>query len=146
MNTITATKAPSKYCDEPHFQLFIDEQPLDKIIAQINPEYEGLVSTLLPWFCDEEEYNYSIAKILPKENQSISPVLMCPDDVDLWCTLIVAKIKVEKETVTWEKLGLENSTAQTLEELCSEVEWFDIKPFVFELSEYKKTIKKFKET
>ena len=146
MNSIKAIKAPSRYCKEPHLQIEIDGKLLDRYLEeQTGEEYGGLVPTLLPWISDEKESEYCYEKILPENQESIAPILMCPDDVDLWCTLIVAKIKVSAGKVYWRKLGLENSAADTLEELCSEVKWFEIKPFEFEIEDYKKFIKKFKE-
>lgn len=33
------------------------------------------------------------------------PILVCPDDVDFWCMVLVAKIKYTQDTVIWERLA-----------------------------------------
>ena len=149
MNRIKAELKKSKYCDEPHLVMEIDGVDLDRIVQNSKPdsdEYIGLVSTLLPWFVDAEEGEWVWDRICPsKEESAIVPVLMCPDDLDLWCTLIVAEVQVTEDEVIWKRLGLETSKAQTMDELCASVEWFEVNPFRFLHDEYRECLDKFAE-
>ena len=36
---------------------------------------------------------------------AIAPVLMCPDDLDFWCTLVVAEITRTPARACWTRLG-----------------------------------------
>ena len=150
MSTIKAELKKSKYVEEPHLVMEIDGVDLDRIVQNSKPgsdEYIGLVSTLLPWFVNEKEGEWVWSRIYPAIGEgAIAPVLMCPDDLDLWCTLIVADIEVTEDEVLWKRIGLETSAAQTIDELCSQVEWFDIASFSFSHDEYKGCVDSFLKT
>ncbi len=60
------------------------------------------------------------------------PVLMCPDDCDLSCTVIVAEVETGDKYIKWNRLGIDKSNPRELIEknifLVTGVEWLDKVP------------------
>ena len=84
-------------------------------------------------------------RINPTENSiTICPILMCPDDCDFSCTLIIAEVENCENTIKWNRLGLDKTTEYNAERVGSEVEWFDkVNLFEFKKSDYEMVIKQF---
>jgi hypothetical protein len=107
---------------------FIDGYWLDEKLDKQYPDnmYKGLIPTLVYWMEIEAEKTVVWKRILPEENQTtICPILMCPDDNDFSCTLIVAEIKNYGDLVQWRRLGLDSTMECGAEEVGTRVEWFD---------------------
>jgi hypothetical protein len=107
---------------------FIDGYWLDEKIDQLYPEYmyKGLIPTLVYWIEIETEKAVVWKRILPEENQTtICPILMCPDDNDFSCTLIVAEIKNCGNVIQWKRLGIDQTKEWEADKVGTSVEWFD---------------------
>lgn len=148
MNAIQAKYEKSKYANEPHLTIHVDGNPLDRILHELYPTKNliGLVPTLLDWLDDPKERALVWRRIKSKERQVV-PILMCPDDVDLWCTIINVEIEKTAKTVKWNRIGLDNSSFEnnSSELIGTTVEWFDkIQPMEFEKTEYDTFISVFK--
>lgn len=101
MNCIEAIRAPSKYVAEPHLAIAVDGVPLDVAL-----EVEGLVSSLLGWFHDDVDVAVPWQRILPDEGCSgYAPVLICPDDLDLTCSVVMAEVVAKPGVIRWDRLG-----------------------------------------
>lgn len=85
--------------------LYIDNTPLDIILqnATSNDYFKGLWSAWLPLGGGAEE-KY-IWRLLNEQVNCNLPLLLCPDDMDFWCTVIVAQVRYTNATVTFEKIG-----------------------------------------
>lgn len=75
------------------------------------------------------------------------PVLMCPDDCDLLCTLIVAEVIKENDKVYWRRIGIDISNKSEFnggyECIGSKVEWLESVPQMsFDLTVYNAQINK----
>jgi hypothetical protein len=106
----------------------VDGYWLDERLDEIYPgkELRGLIPTLVYWMERDDEKAVVWNRILPEENQtSICPILMCPDDNDFSCTLVVAEIKNCGQTVVWKQMGLDNTREWEAEKVGSIVKWFD---------------------
>lgn len=110
MNTILLKKISTEYSNE-HLGIFINNILLDKYLYDITNEklFKGLISAWYNELYNKNEENY-IKKILQLETvEGLNiPILLCPDDLDFSCTIIVAKIKYQENTVVWEKVGKVN--------------------------------------
>ena len=72
---------------------------------------------------------------------------MCPDDVDLWFTLVSVEIEKTEDTVKWSRIGLDRSTYKisSHDPIVTDVKWFDkIEPLEFDRTQYLKFLSKFK--
>lgn len=108
----------------------IDGYWLDEKLDELYPGnmYKGLIPTLVYWMEREDEKTVVWKRILPGENEtSICPILMCPDDNDFSCTLIVAEIRNCGQLIQWKQLGINKTKEWDAENVGSTVEWFDNK-------------------
>ena len=140
MNSIVAERQRSRYVPEPHLVLVIDGLPLDSRVAKAaGDDVKGLVPTLLDWLEDDSEQRTVWDRILPKNGETtIAPVLMCPDDLDLVCTTVVAEARTTRNEVRWDRLGLLlDILKDNGDDTGPNVDWFDdIGPFVFDREQY----------
>jgi hypothetical protein len=111
LNTIHAQLHRSPYNQAEHLVIFVVGRPLDQLVAGFFPaeaRIAGLVPTLLNWLADERERQVVWERVLPPEGLLVAcPVLMCPDDADSSCTLIVAEVETTRDQVPWHRLGLD---------------------------------------
>ena len=152
MNKIEATWDKSDYeIYDDFLNIKVDGTFIDELVDNSYPgnDYKGTVPTLLFWMEWENERQIVWDRILPKNNETtVCPILMCPDDCDFSCTIIVVRITRTNDQVIWEQLGsnLAKTTFQTPELVGTEVKWFEkIEPMTFELSDYEQVVSRFRE-
>lgn len=147
MNQIDAKYGISEYSSKEHLQIYVDEKPLDIILHELYPSKNliGLVPTLLDWLEDSKERRLVWERI-KSNGKEIVPLLMCPDDVDLWCDVIVVEIEKSDNVVNWLRLGLDTGSYEIMPDLIgTTVDWFDkIAPLKFEKKNYEKFVSVFK--
>ncbi|WP_291145171.1 hypothetical protein [Flavobacterium sp. UBA7680] len=149
MNTIRAIQDQSDYEDYWDFLNYqIDGYWLDEKLDELYPNnlYKGLIPTLVHWMEREDEKEVAWKRILPNKNEtSICPILMCPDDNDFSCTLIVAEIRNCGDLIQWKQIGLDKTKEWDAEKTGSTVEWFDkLDEFNFSRHEYLTMVEKFR--
>lgn len=141
MNKIEGIQDKSDYEDYWDFINYrIDGYWLDEKLDELYPNnmYDGLIPTLVYWMEREDEKAVVWKRILPNENEtSICPILMCPDDNDFSCTLIVAEIKNCGDLIQWKQIGIDKTKEWGAEKVGSTVEWFDkLKELNFSKQDY----------
>ncbi|TGM95721.1 hypothetical protein [Leptospira yasudae] len=113
-----------------------------------NRDLVALVPTLLDWLSDEEERKIVWERILPNVGKStVAPILMCPDDCDFFCILIVVEIERTEEFVFWKRFGRDDSeiTVSSLSNIGSKVRWFsDPEEHRFPIRDYTEFLNRFK--
>ena len=148
MHTISVETAKSAFVDEPHLVIIVDGRPLDLVLHAHDTQYElnGLVPTLLGWLADEAETAIVWERVLPPDGETaVAPMLMCPDDLDFFCTLVVVEVETSAEAVRWTRLGLDESPQAVLPRgVGSVVKWFDgLGPFTFDKARYREMSERF---
>lgn len=125
----------------------IDGYWLDEKLEELYPGnmYKGLVPTLLDSMYREDEKAVVWKRILPDEFETtVCPILMCPDDNDFSCTIIVAEVKNLGETIQWNRIGIDKTQEWEAEKVGTNVEWFDkIEPLNFIKHDYMAMLKMF---
>lgn len=149
-STIKAEMRKTIFAAHDHMAVTINDELLDVFIDEFYPdeEYLGLVPTFLPAFDDDDEYNLVMERALPKEGKTtMLPVLMCPEDLNLNCTVIIAQAKTQGDYVIWEKLGLDKSEpANHPQSVGTKVQWLGkIAPLYFKKDEYIACLNEFKQ-
>ncbi|QXP59015.1 hypothetical protein [Olleya sp. HaHaR_3_96] len=148
MNTIKAEIDKSDYGTDEFLNLKIDGFWLDEKLEELYPNnmYKGLYPTLLFAMEIAQEEKVVWNRISPKLGEiAISPILMCPDDNDFSCTLILAEIENCKNTIKWNKLGIDKTTEYDAEKVGFKVEWFEkISGFEFSKDDYENMLSEFK--
>jgi len=143
LNEIVARSAGSS-----GLMLFVDGEPLDELLHRLAPGHElaGLVPTLLGCASDSET-SVVTQRLLPETGATaIAPVLMCPDDVDLSCSVVVAEAYVTGDFVVWSRLGLDITPWSPAypASVGEQVNWFHgAGPFRFARSQYLEALSEF---
>jgi hypothetical protein len=118
----------------------IDGYWLDEKLDELYPNkmYKGLIPTLVDCMERKDEKAVVWKRILPNENEtSICPILMCPDDNDFSCTLIIAEIRNCGHIIQWKQIGVDETKEWDAEKVGSTVEWFDkVKELNFSKNDY----------
>jgi hypothetical protein len=148
MNEISTQIDKSDYENYHDFlNLKIDGEFLDELLESKYPGemYKGTIPTLVFAMEVEEESQVVWGRIYPNLNsKSVCPILMCPDDLDFSCTIIVAEIEVLEDMVRWKRMGLDITKDWRAESIGSEVKWFEkIPQYEFSKSDYLAMIKAF---
>lgn len=141
MNTIRVKVDQSDYeIYDDFLNIEIDGFWLDEKLDSLYPNnfFKGLIPTLLFAMEIDQEKEVVWNRIKPKQNSKvICPVLMCPDDCDFSCTLIVAEIENTNDTIKWLRIGIDQTHEFEPEKVGSKVEWFEkLQPLEFAKSEY----------
>jgi hypothetical protein len=154
MNTIKGTIDKSGYPIYNDFlNIQIDDKYLDEILEENYPgeNYKGLIPALLTMEL-ERESKIVWERIKPETGEkTLCPILMCPDDCDFSCTLIIAEIEnKDDEIILWNKIGLDETeskeTYNNPEKIGSKIKWLNkINPLTFKKNEYDNVIDKFKQ-
>jgi hypothetical protein len=148
MNEITTQIDKSDYEEYYDFlNIKIDGEFLDELLESKYPGemYKGTIPTLLFAMEIDAESKIVWDRIFPVLNaKTICPILMCPDDLDFSCTIVVAEVECFDDTVKWHRMGLDITKDWQAESVGSEVKWFDkVLPYEFSKSEYLVMIKAF---
>lgn len=120
MNKISTDLYQSKYAQTPHGGLLVDNIPLDIWLSRrLNwSDLEGLVPAQ-GWLFKKDEFEYarymisSFTDYMPSDasewndagTKIIVPILVCSDDCDFSCTVIVVEQQYEADEIRWNQLG-----------------------------------------
>ncbi len=129
-----------------YYQLAIDGEILENILDRNYPGQNllGLVPTLLNWLENKDERKCVWERIIPNENEKVlSPILMCNDDLDLWCAVIVAESTCFGAEIIWNRIGVSRGFDDATER--EEVNWLDkLGPYIFDKKEFLSCVDLFK--
>jgi len=51
---------------------------------------------------------------------------MCPDDCDLWCTVVVAEVIIQENEILWNRIGIDTSDIlSNYHNIGDTVQWFE---------------------
>jgi len=148
--------------DESPF-IFINGVRLDEMLSKINGDFFGLYPSWQArgygFVLEEAEKKYVLYKSGLDKGVQILPILLCPDDWDFFCTVILVEVIPSEDTVIWNRFGLDISEDRckydeegnyldkndnVMIELFDKIQWYsEIKPFVFDRKEYENCIKIF---
>jgi|GEM_PF-1067395 len=140
LNRIEAIRAPSKHLPEPHLAVAVDGVSLDVALGTTT---EGLVSSLLGWFHNDADIAVVWERILPKVGcTSYAPLLICSDDLDLYCRVVMAEVVSAPDVVRWDKLGFDAAPGNALG---SWIRWEPgWGPYCFDRTEYEACLAAFR--
>ncbi|WP_019639177.1 hypothetical protein [Paenibacillus fonticola] len=133
MNELSVEMQRSKYVDLEHPVILIDGTPLDLYLNNLYPDnlYLGLIPTITDWIGLKEETELVLDRFYSDHEKVILPILMCPDDCDLICTIVVAEVIKKDNQVLWNRLGVDLSKLgipYNYELVGTEVDWLNLVP------------------
>jgi len=140
----------SPYEEEDSLMIVVDGTPLDVMLSAASPEdqLEGLMPTLLPQMSDSDDRELVWSRVLPENSKRVRlPLLMCPEHLDLMCTIIVAEVCVMGDQIEWRRIGIDETPEEDLPELIGQdVYWFpNVGPFLFDRTEYTRMVAAFRQ-
>ncbi len=86
-------------------KVFIDNTSFDEFLCKTtsNLLYKNLWCA---WLLNQtDNISQYIWKLLDEKRTCNLPVLLCPDDMDFWCTVVVAKTRFFGENFVWGNIG-----------------------------------------
>ncbi|MBD2847688.1 hypothetical protein IDH44_21055 [Paenibacillus sp. IB182496] len=133
VNKILVDTQTTKYVDVEHPVIVLDGVPLDAYLHHLYPNnlYLGLVPTISEWLGSREEAKLILSRFYSEENKIALPILMCPDDCDLLCTVIIAEVTKTDSEVIWSRVGEDASQLDVpynYERIGTEVNWLEKVP------------------
>lgn len=144
MNRIKAIHYKSQFATTAHLVIAIDGQPLDELLHLLQPNHHliGLVPAI-SWLFSQRERSAAIQALTAEPGLTINaPVLVCGDDRDFHCTVVIAQCRYTEDLVEWLAFGLDVTKDYPHSEIGSRVAWFEgIGPFAFKRDEYLDCIK-----
>lgn len=136
---ISALMHHGPYASRPYPTLAIDGQPLSQWLtaATADEDLHGLVPAQ-GWLIDEADGAMAWRRLepCPEGASAIVPLLICPDDVDLKCTVVAVEQAVADGRVIWRRFGL------ALQPDVATVQWFAQAgtPLSFEQAEFQRAL------
>ncbi|WP_241090697.1 MULTISPECIES: hypothetical protein [Pseudomonas syringae group] len=144
INLLSVASHKAKYSIDFYPTFAIDGVPIEVWLPRQNPDAEfHLVSAHAGLYCDEDtsliwDRIYSTAPGW----KALVPMLVCPDDLDLSCTVIVAEQCAREHEVQWIRFGL---LRDPITQENPSVDWFDAIPcLTFDRSHYHRVLDAFR--
>ncbi|WP_342561743.1 hypothetical protein NST84_19065 [Paenibacillus sp. FSL R7-0345] len=142
-NNIEVVLGQSLFCKVEHHIIVIDGVSLDALLHKHYPSYnlEGLIRVMPDWLDVPGEKGFILSRYNCTSGEFIIPILMCPDDCDLSCTVVVAHVVRTGSRVAWKKLGIDRSSRTDMlsgyDHIGTTVDWLDkIPELTFTESDY----------
>lgn len=131
-----------------HLSIYIDNKRLDELLAQeVQADYLGLIPAWLNFYDKafapsmmEKQYVWQQTQL--SDQPVVLPILLCPDDFDFSCTVIVVEVICEQDKVIWRKFGVDITPFDADETqlpkcIGKKVNWIrNVGPFTFSKTEY----------
>jgi len=113
MDHISAVKHQAGFANSPCAWIAINGTPIEKWCAETfnYPDANSLGLAQI-WLLDEEEDKLAWSRITPSEDESstVVPILVCSDDMDFDCIVLVVEQLIIKDTVQWLRWGFSASS------------------------------------
>ncbi len=146
MNMIHAAQHQTKFTSEPHLSIWIDDEPVNDYLDRLVPDIAAhdLVPTWLDWMIDDDEQEIVYSRMTPDAGSSSRvPILMCPDDLDFCCSVVIADVSSTEDAVVWRQVGLDTTQSNDPAQIGTEVSWFPIPELRFKRDDYLKCVRAF---
>lgn len=149
MNHINAVSGLSPHMGKiEHLSIYIDGKRLDELLAQeVQEDYLGLIPAWLDFYDKDfppsmKEKQYVWQQTQLSDKPVMLPILLCPDDFDFSCTIIVVEVVSIEDKVIWNRFGTDITPFDAEETklpkcIGKRVNWFhNVGPFAFSKTEY----------
>lgn len=73
-----------------------------------------MIPTIIDWVCDLKVKECIKGRFNSESKEVVLPVLMCPDDCDLSCTVIVVNVIKADGYIIWKQVGIDMSTREDM--------------------------------
>ncbi len=113
---------------EPSLTYLIDGQPLQIMIREASGD-DSMLGLVSPWlgnlYSDKEQAIVNAKLDLRSAESCRVPVLVCSDDLDLACTVVIADVFVDEKFVKWKQIGIDATPSTNPEDIGRIIERID---------------------
>lgn len=112
MNHISLLQHQPVFSRAPCAWIAIDGVPVEHWFAAQSDNPDAITLGFAPmWLHNPEEEELAWSRLVPGEENSstVVPILVCSDDMDLHCTVVVVEQLVTSDTVQWVRWGYSSS-------------------------------------
>jgi hypothetical protein len=148
MNSISTIISKPRFASIEQPVLAIDGVPVYQWVNSQIFDADGNddTHTLVPaqtWLYDEDESRIAWELLEPThEGSTVAPLLVCPDDMDLNCTVVVVEQIVDKQTVEWRRFGL---SINHINSVVTSVRWSESEQCaIFDRTQFEEAVLDFK--
>jgi hypothetical protein len=109
LHSITAARHQAKFSRNACAWLMVDGVGVEQWVAHhLDYELGAMLGLSLIWLLDEEEEALAKRRFAPGEDDTstLVPLLVCGDDMDFDCTVLMVEQVVGNGVVTWARFGL----------------------------------------
>lgn len=142
MTGISVLMHQSKFANSVHPVLAINGVSLDVWLnSKLN---EPDILNLVPaqgWLIEDQDLEIAWRRLTPHEAgcSTIVPLLICPDDLDFGCTVVVAEQEVTTDEVIWRRFGF--ALDHLGDQVGATVKWFEFNVSVrFNRSDFQQAV------
>ncbi|WP_419735927.1 hypothetical protein [Pseudomonas sp. COR18] len=144
LHSISAARHQAKFSRSACAWLMVDGIGIEQWAAQhLNYELAAMLGLSLIWLLEEEEQELAKRRFAPGEDgtSTLVPLLVCADDMDFDCTVLMVEQVVANDVVTWARFGLSVSDGL---EVGAQTRWIvDCQPVSFALSDFQQALEDF---
>ena len=145
MDHINLTNYQPGFAKAPCTWLAVNGMPIEKWCAEAFA-YPDAIHLGLAQMClvDEAEDRLACSRLIPGEENSstIVPILVCSDDMDLSCTVLVVEQLISNQTVQWLRWGFSVSCGADVG-ISTKWEYSQKTPLaIFELTEFETCVRR----
>jgi len=148
MNKITTIMHKALYATQDGPVLAIDGVPLYQWIkgAVFDRDGNDETDSLVPaqdWLLNDDEARIAWKLLHPVDKSStVVPLLVCPDDRDLSCTVVAVEQVVDGEAVLWKRFGL---CQASINGVVTSVQWSPVEQSaMFDRSQFDEAVQQYK--
>lgn len=143
-HTIVAARYQAKFSRSPCAWLLIDDVGIEQWLADhLADQQVSLLGLSLIWLINDDEQALAKRRYTPGEDGSstVVPLLVCSDDMDFDCTVLVAEQVVIGDTIIWRRFGWSLSGGL---EVGIQTRWItDSQPVEFVLEDFRSAVEGF---
>lgn len=143
-HTIVAARYQAKFSRSPCAWLLIDDVGIEQWLADhLADQQVSLLGLSLIWLINDDEQALAKRRYTPGEDGSstVVPLLVCSDDMDFDCTVLVAEQVVKGDTIIWRRFGWSLSGGL---EVGIQTRWItDSQPVEFVLEDFRSAVEGF---
>ncbi|QXI26379.1 hypothetical protein [Pseudomonas vanderleydeniana] len=144
LHSIRAARHQAKFSRSACAWLMVDGMGIEQWVAQhLDYELAAMLGLSLIWLLEEEEQELAKRRFAPGEDgtSTLVPLLVCADDMDFDCTVLMVEQVVANDTVTWVRFGLSVSGGL---EVGAQTRWMEnCQPVSFALSAFQQALEDF---
>lgn len=138
MDSVTIDNYKTRFSRADHPMIFVNGASLDELLErELGDENLGGLVPSITWLWDEEEKSIAIERFSDETIGCIVvPILVCPDDADFSCSVLMVEVEQTESSVLWNRFGFDKSSTN---QIGTTISWYKSdKNYEFSKSEYTK--------